>query len=113
MIDLELDKLKEECGVFGIYSRTEDVALNTSVSYTHLICGLQIIYVRVQQGAGLTYVLGSLYSALANTKDNNSNMQPLIFKEHQAFLECLNKFIEISYNYPEPEVRAGLSLIHI
>lgn len=75
------------------------------------ICGLQIIYVRVQQGAGLTYVLGSLYSALANTKDNNSNMQPLIFKEHQAFLECLNKFIEISYNYPEPEVRAGCALI--
>lgn len=75
------------------------------------ICGLQIIYVRVQQGEGLTYVLGSLYSVLANTKDNNSNMQPLISKEHQAFLECLNKFIDISYDYPEPEVRAGCALI--
>jgi hypothetical protein len=75
------------------------------------ICGLQIIYVRVQKGKGLTYVLGSLYSVLENTKNNNSNMQPLILKEHQAFLECLNKFIEISYNYPEPEVRTGCALI--
>lgn len=75
------------------------------------ICGLQIIYVRVQDGVGLTYVLGSLYSALKNTENNNSKMQPLILKDHQPFLECLNKFIETSYNYPEPEVRTGCALI--
>ena len=28
-IDFELDKLHEECGVFGIYSHKDDVALNT------------------------------------------------------------------------------------
>lgn len=52
MIDLELDKLKEECGVFGIYSRTEDVALNT-------YWGLYALQHRGQESAGIAITDGS------------------------------------------------------
>lgn len=52
MIDLELDKLKEECGVFGIYSRTEDVALNTYL-------GLYALQHRGQESAGIAITDGS------------------------------------------------------
>lgn len=52
MIDLELDKLKEECGVFGIYSRTEDVALNTYL-------GLYALQHRGQESAGIAVTDGS------------------------------------------------------
>ena len=46
MLDLELDKLKEECGVFGIYSREDDVALNTYL-------GLYALQHRGQESAGI------------------------------------------------------------
>lgn len=52
MIDLELDKLKEECGVFGIYSRNEDVALNTYL-------GLYALQHRGQESAGIAITDGS------------------------------------------------------
>ena len=52
MLDLELDKLKEECGVFGIYSREEDVALNTYL-------GLYALQHRGQESAGIAITDGS------------------------------------------------------
>lgn len=52
MLDLELDKLKEECGVFGIYSREDDVALNTYL-------GLYALQHRGQESAGIAITDGS------------------------------------------------------
>lgn len=52
MIDFELDKLKEECGVFGVYSREEDVAM-----YTYL--GLYALQHRGQESAGIAITDGS------------------------------------------------------
>ncbi|MEG6586862.1 amidophosphoribosyltransferase [Dendrosporobacter sp. 1207_IL3150] len=52
MIDLELDKLKEECGVFGIYSRQEDVSLFT-------YWGLYALQHRGQESAGIAITDGS------------------------------------------------------
>ena len=52
MLELELDKLKEECGVFGIYSREDDVALNTYL-------GLYALQHRGQESAGIAITDGS------------------------------------------------------
>lgn len=52
MIDFEQDKLKEECGVFGIYSREEDVAMNTYL-------GLYALQHRGQESAGIAITDGS------------------------------------------------------
>ena len=52
MIDLELDKLKEECGVFGIYSREEDVAMMTYL-------GLYSLQHRGQESAGIAITDGA------------------------------------------------------
>lgn len=52
MIDLELDKLKEECGVFGVYSREEDVAMMTYL-------GLYALQHRGQESAGIAITDGA------------------------------------------------------
>lgn len=52
MIDFEQDKLKEECGVFGIYSREEDVAMSTYL-------GLYALQHRGQESAGIAITDGS------------------------------------------------------
>lgn len=52
MIDLELDKLKEECGVFGVYSREEDVAMTTYL-------GLYALQHRGQESAGIAITDGA------------------------------------------------------
>lgn len=52
MIDLELDKLKEECGVFGIYSHREDVAMMTYL-------GLYSLQHRGQESAGIAITDGA------------------------------------------------------
>ncbi len=53
MIDLEQeDKLKEECGVFGIYSREEDVSMNTYL-------GLYALQHRGQESAGIAVTNGA------------------------------------------------------
>jgi glutamine phosphoribosylpyrophosphate amidotransferase len=44
--DLELDKLHEECGVFGIYSHKEDVPLN-------IYWGLYALQHRGQESCGI------------------------------------------------------------
>jgi amidophosphoribosyltransferase len=49
---LEIDKMEEECGVFGIYSRTENVALNT-------YWGLYALQHRGQESAGIAVTNGS------------------------------------------------------
>lgn len=49
---LEIDKMEEECGVFGIYSRQEDVALNT-------YWGLYALQHRGQESAGIAVTNGS------------------------------------------------------
>lgn len=73
--------------------------------------GFQIIYSRVQQGEGLAYVLGSLSAVLQDERIKNSNKQPLILKDSPALLESFKRFIQISYNYPDPEVRVGSALL--
>lgn len=52
MIDLELDKLKEECGVFGVYSHEEDVAMMTYL-------GLYSLQHRGQESAGIAVTDGA------------------------------------------------------
>ena len=51
-IDFELDKLHEECGVFGIYSHKDDVALNT-------YWGLYALQHRGQESTGIVTTDGS------------------------------------------------------
>ena len=51
-IDYDLDKLHEECGVFGIYSHREDVALNT-------YWGLYALQHRGQESTGIVTTDGS------------------------------------------------------
>lgn len=52
MIDFELDKLKEECGVFGVYSREEDVSMMTYL-------GLYALQHRGQESAGIAVTDGA------------------------------------------------------
>lgn len=35
MVDITSNKWKEECGVFGVFSRTEDVSMLTYLSCMH------------------------------------------------------------------------------
>lgn len=52
MIDFELDKLKEECGVFGVYSHEEDVSMLTYL-------GLYALQHRGQESAGIAVTDGA------------------------------------------------------
>lgn len=52
MIDYELDKLKEECGIFGVYSREDDVAMLTYL-------GLYALQHRGQESAGIAITDGA------------------------------------------------------
>jgi amidophosphoribosyltransferase len=49
---VEVDKMEEECGVFGIYSRENNVALNT-------YWGLYALQHRGQESAGIAVTNGS------------------------------------------------------
>ena len=55
MVDITSNKWKEECGVFGVFSRTEDVSMLTYL-------GLYALQHRGQESAGI---------AVANGEDIN------------------------------------------
>lgn len=60
---------------------------------------LTVIYGRVQQGDGLASVLCNL-SVILQAEDANNRLSP----EHKL-TKLFKRFIQISYKYPDPEVR--------